>query len=323
MSEWNEDKLDRELNAMAEEIPEPEKLEAKIIRSINRRIRRTVLGCLLVVACVILGAVLVVEPLISGMYLNPYQLNQEPERTMLYVLRDYYETVHPYRELASLEVEEKGFARYELRMQILDLTEPIRIETPNICVEMVRGVYRDYFSEDVPLHNMSRFTAQWNDQEEMTRKISELPQSALVYLSVSDTAPRDLETLRNLPVSVKWIQVYQPDVDFNGGINLEMVTLYEEDEDRREKTPEELLAIYCGNLENLVDHSDIWSQLSLCDGRGTIYYEQSLTETWENAKTLTSLESKNYCVYGQRDEVVQFLQENSLDSLYVENVRLW
>ena len=88
-------------------------------------------------------------------------------------------------------------------------------------------------------------------------------------------------------------------------------------------TPEELLAIYCGNLENLVNHTDIWSQLSLCDGRGTIYYEQSLTETWENAKTLTSLESKNYCVYGQRDEVVQFLQENSLDSLYVENVRLW
>lgn len=323
MSEWNEDKLDRELSAMAEEIPEPEKLEAKIIRSINRRIRRTVLGCLLVVACIILGAVLVVEPLISGMYLNPYQLNQEPERTMLYVLRDYYETVHPYRELASLEVEEKGFARYELRVQILDLTEPIRIGAPNTRFEMVRGVYQNYSSAGMPVYNISRFTAQWVDQEEMTRKISELPQSALIYLSVSDTAPRDLETLRKLPVTVKWIQVYQPDVDFNGGINLEMATLYEEDEDRREKTPEELLAIYCGNLGNLADHFEIWSQLGLSDGRGTIYDERSLAETWENAKTLTSLESRNYCVYGQRDAVVQFLQENSLDSVYVENVRLW
>lgn len=324
MNDWNENRLDKELDAILNEMPEAEDLEAKIIRSINRRIRKSVIRTLLVVASIILAAVLIINPLLNIMYLNPYKLNREPEQTMLNVLRDYYETTHPYRELINLEVEKKGFARYELSMQIADLTQPVYIGEPNVWCDMEYGKYENFVATDVSIaHNAGRFCDTLNSQEEMIQKISELPQSAKIYLSVSDSAPKSMEALRSLPVTAKWVQVYQPNVDFNGGISLEMVALHTDDDEREDKTAEELLEIYIGNLENLLEHPAIWEQMQLCDGRNTVYTVQSLMETFEDAKTLSSLTSKNYCVYGQRDEILRFLQENTLDVVYVENVRLW
>lgn len=324
MNDWNEDRLDQELGAMMESVPELEDLEGKIIRSINKRIRKSVMCSLALVAAVVLAAVLIINPLLNAMYLNPYELNQKPEQTMLHVLRDYYETTHPYRELISLEVEKKGFARYELGMQIVDLTQPVHIGGPNVWCDMNYGVYENMVASDVLItHYANRFSENWESQEDMIQKIRELPQSAKIYLSVSDTEPKTVEALRSLPVTVNWMQVYQPNVDFNGGIALEMVTLYTDDDDREDKAAQQLLEIYLGNLENLLDHSAVWSQMQLCDGRNTVYTDQVLADTLEDAKTLTSLTSKNYCVYGQRDDVLRFLQENTLEVVHVETVRLW
>ena len=61
----------------------------------------------------------------------------------------------------------------------------------------------------------------------------------------------------------------------------------------------------------------------LCDGRNQVYPAERLQETWEDAKNIQSLTSKNYCVFGQRDEVIRFLQDNTLNVVTVENVRLW
>ena len=72
MNDWNEDRLDRELNAMMEAIPESEELEVKIMRSINRRIRKSVMRSLALVASIILVAVLIINPLLNAMYINPY-----------------------------------------------------------------------------------------------------------------------------------------------------------------------------------------------------------------------------------------------------------
>lgn len=324
MNDWNEDRLDRELNAMMEAIPESEELEVKIMRSINRRIRKSVMRSLALVASIILAAVLIINPLLNAMYINPYELNQKPEQTMLHVLRDYYETTHPYRELIGLEVKKKGFARYELGMQIADLTQPVHIGGSNVWCDINYGKYENLVTTDVPItHYANRFSDNWESQEEMIQKISELPRSAKIYLSVSDTAPKSVDELRSLPVTAKWMQVYQPNAAYNGGIALEMAALYTDDDEREDKTAEQLLEIYLGNLENLLNHPDIWTQMQLCDGRNTVYTDQILVETFEDAKTLSSLTSKNYCVYGQRDDVLHFLQENTLDVVYVENIRLW
>lgn len=324
MNEWNEDRLDQEMDAIAEAVSVPKDLEMRIIRSINKRIRKIVVRSLLVIISTVLAAVVMINPLLDSLYLNPYQLDQKPERTMLNVLRDYYETTYPYRELFSLSVERKGFGRYKLSMEIGDLTEPVRIDGPNVWCDMNWGVYENVIFADVTLaHSAGRFVNDFVSQEEMLQKISELPQSAKIYLSVSDTEPKTVEELRNLPVTPQWMQVYQPNTDFNGGISLRMVTLYADDDNRDEMTAEELLETYLQNLENLVEHSDIWEQMLLYDGRNQVYSAERLQDTWEDAKTLQFLTSKNYCVFGQRDEVIRFLQDNTLNVVTVENVRLW
>ena len=43
MKDWNEKKLDEELNALMEEIPPQDDLEKKINQSINRRIRKIII----------------------------------------------------------------------------------------------------------------------------------------------------------------------------------------------------------------------------------------------------------------------------------------
>ena len=206
MNEWNEDRLDQEMDAIAEAVSVPKDLEMRIIRSINKRIRKIVVRSLLVIISFVLAAVVMINPLLDSMYLNPYQLDQKPERTMLNVLRDYYETTYPYRELFSLSVERKGFGRYKLSMEIGDLTEPVRIDGPNVWCDMNWGVYENVIFADVTLaHSAGRFVNDFVSQEEMLQKISELPQSAKIYLSVSDTEPKTVEELRNLPVTPQWM----------------------------------------------------------------------------------------------------------------------
>lgn len=325
MSEWNENRLDEELETLMNEMPEQDDLEKKIIQSINRRIRKTVFRTLSGIVFVLLVAFLVVNPLMNAMFFNPYQLNKEPEQKMFAVLRDYFDTTCPYREILSLDVEKKGFARYGLEMQVADLTEPLSIGAANVWCDVNYGKYENFMDPDFNMaHYLGRFSCDYENQKEMIEKICELPKSARIYLSVSDTSPKTIDELRGAAVELEWFQVYQPNVEFQGGLSASPRALYAEDDKRDEMTEQELLEVYLSNLENLLEHQEVWSQLGLDDGR-TNYFDtaRTLTETYEDAKSLTTLTSENYCVYGKRDEVLQFLQENTLDSILIENVRLF
>ena len=326
MSEWNEKKLEEELNSLVDEVSEQEDMEKKILQGINRRICRSVIGTLCCVAGVILTMLLVISPLMNHIFLNPYALNQEPEQEMLGVLRDYYETTGPYREVISLDVEKKGFACYELELQVADLTEPLAIGAINVWCDMVCGTYRNIKDPDGAMTQLiGRFECDWEDQEVLRERIRELPESAKLFLSVSDTVPKTLDELRKLPVKLEWIQVYQPNVEFQGGFSMQPRAAYAEDDRRENRTGQELLEIYQTNLENLLEHEEIWERFGLSDGSSVIYAQEKnvLTKTYEDAKKLTELKSENYCVYGKRDEVIRFLEETELDSILVDHVLLW
>lgn len=327
MSEWNENRLDQELEAIMKDIPESDDLEARINKCINRRIKRTVICTVATILVIALAAVFVINPVMNAMFFNPYEMNEGEEQKMLGVMRDYVETVFPYREAVSLEVEERGFGRYEIAMQVLDLSQPpINIGVANVWVEMKRGKYGSVKDSDsVMIINVGRFGCDWNDQEEMINQIQELPKSADIFLSVSDTQPKTLEQLRNLPVVLFWLQVYQPNVDFQGGLQDSPTALYSEDDNRDDMTEQEMLEVYCRNLKNVLENPEVWEGFGgLTDHNGRIFTDdkQVLKETYEDAKKLTSLTSENYCVYGSRDQIIEFLQENELDSIYVDNVKL-
>lgn len=324
MSEWNENKLDEEMEALVNEIPKQDDLEKKIMQGINRRIRKTVLRTLTGIAAVLLAAFLVINPLMNQMFFNPYELNQQPEQEMLGALRDYWETTHPYREVISLDVKKRGFARYKLEMQVANLTEYLIIGPPNVFCEMNFGRYENIIDPDSNiLHLSGRFTCDYEKQEEMAAKISELPKSAMLYLSVSDTSPKPIEELRHTMVELEWFQIYQPNVKFQGGMSAQPRAVYAEDDKREEMTEQELIEVYLSNLKNMLEHKEVWTEFALADGHDTIYRDSELLNTYEDAKTLTALTSENYCVSGKRDEILQFLQKNTFDSIYVDNVSLW
>ena len=127
-------------------------------------------------------------------------------------------------------------------------------------------------------------------------------------------------------VQLQWFQVYQPNVIFQGGLNYQPRSIYAEDDNRLEMTEQELLDAYIKNLDILYDDIQAWVGFGLGDGSTERYIsviQDTIWETCKDAKELTSLTSENYCVYGKRDEVIQFLQEHDLDSILIENVNLW
>lgn len=328
MNEWNENRLNQEFETIMNDLPESDSLEKRINKCIDRRIKTTVIRTVVTILVIAVTAVFVINPVMNAIFFNPYEMNEGEEQKMLSVMRDYAETVLPYREVVSLEVEKNGFGRYEIAMQMLDLSQPpINIGKPNVWVEMNWGKYGSVKDADsVMAVNVGRFGCTYEKQEDMIKQIKELPTSANVFLSVSDAYPKSIAQLRSLPVRLFWLLVYQPNVEFQGGLSNEPVALYNNDDMRSDMTEQEMLDVYCRNLENILENPEVWEGISaLNNGNGKIYTnpESLLKETFEDAKKLTELKSKNYCVSGSRDEILKFLQENQLDSIYVENVTLW
>lgn len=303
-------------------------VDKRVNKCIERRIKKIVIRTITFILMIAVITAFVINPIMNSIFFNPYEMNDNEEQKMLSVMRNYVETVFPYREVASLEVEKKGFGRYEIAMQIVDTAQTkINIGKANVWVEMNRGKYHSMKDADsVMTISVGRFNCIYENQEQMISQIEELPKSAKLFLSVSDTQPKSIKELRSLPVEVRWMQVYQPNVEFQGGLSNSPMILYSENDRREEMSEQELLEVYCGNLKSMIDYPEVWEGFGeLNSGDGKIYTEpkKMLKETYEDAKKLTELKSENYCVVGNRDEILTFLQENSLDSIFVENVTLW
>ena len=90
-----------------------------------------------------------------------------------------------------------------------------------------------------------------------------------------------------------------------------------------EMTAEELLDIYVKQLKNLVEHSEIWEPLHL-PYHMTVFAggKEQMKECYEDAKTLTKLQTKGYYISGKRDEIISYLQKISVESVNVYDVKL-
>ena len=117
MKEWNENKLDQELDALLNEIPETEQdeFEKRVEKYINRRIRKIVhktLASVLVIIILLLG---IINPFLNLCCLNPAKTNGSDTISIYHdVMQDYYETTSPFAEITHMDVKKKGFSRYEI-----------------------------------------------------------------------------------------------------------------------------------------------------------------------------------------------------------------
>lgn len=325
MKDWNEKKLDEELNALVEELPTQNDLEKKINQSINRRIRKIIITTVSATLIFLLLIFAIISPVMNCLYFNPYKLNKEPDKIYTNVMRDYWELSKPYTEIMDMEVTPKGFANYEVQVQVTDGKSEVQLGTPNAGFHVKCGKYTDmiepnqlYFT-----HIFGRFEQSYSNKEEIVKQIEELPESAIIYLTVSDSRAKTLSELQGLPVQVDWMQVYQPNAEFQGGLQLSNRTVCMGKEDERETlSEEELKKVYLSNLENLLDHWEIWKDLGLCDGRKAWTDEIGILEkTYQDAQNLKTLESKNYCVSGKKDNILTYIQNLEEQSIFVEDVR--
>ena len=324
MSEWNEQKIDEELKALLNDMPEPDELEKRIDKSINKKIRKTVLHTLTGVTVILLFIILFLNPLVNYSFFNPYGMDEK----MLEIMRDYCETMYPYREVLDIQVKPKGLARYDIQMQVDNLTETHNDSVANVWYDINFSFFGDIVdAESIFKPDTDRFHQANVDKNELIENISELPKSAMVYLSVSEESEKNIEELRNMCVQLQWFQVYQPNVSFQGGMNYQPEIIFAEDDNRVDMTEQELLDAYINNLSNLISEVEAWAGFGLGDGSTETYFDylqDALFYTRRDAMhNLTSLNVENYCVYGKRDEVIQFLQEHELDSILIENVSLW
>ena len=113
MKEWNENKLDQELEAMLEDMPQQEELEKKIEQRMKKKIQKIVCCTLAGIIGVVLVLLLIINPFLNAIFINPAKLNEGEHSQMQTTLKNYWETTQPYAELVALKVKKKGLS--ELR----------------------------------------------------------------------------------------------------------------------------------------------------------------------------------------------------------------
>ncbi len=327
MNEWNENMLDEQLEALIEDLPEHNDLEEKIIAGINRRVRKIARRTVFCFIAVILVALLVINPLLNVVTLNPYKMNQEPDHELTEIFRDYFETNIPFREVNQIEVKKKGFGCYELKVYVTNLAETKR-EFPSdyFTIDMNLGTFGDYTDTNRCFFQMlGRFENDYQTTEEFLELFQKLPESSVLFLSLSDADVKNIDELRKLDIRLDWFQVYQPSVQFQGGMAAHMTSAYTEGDYREEMTEQQLLQEYIAHLENLLENPKLWHKFGLCDGSNAYPVNpiNRLEETYENAKDLTELKTKNYCISGERDEIIKYLQENRFESIRIDNICLY
>ncbi len=320
----SEQDIDRELELLLDDIPQQEDFEKKIDRYIKKRIRRITVKTILAIFIIAVVLLFRISPAMDAAYLNPEKLQED--QTFLSVLRDYYDLTRPYIEIGGINIEKKGFAKYELGFSVYDNINSYVAGRENVRAEMALGQYKNWNDPQMLLvqklgafdHPITK-----NEIEELTEELKKLPESAQICLAVSEKEARDIADIQKEGVQLDWIEVYHPNQpEFQGGLNLWRSQRFDESDDRENMTEEELLDVYVENLQNLTENPEIWSPLRLA--YHSIVWEdgqEEVKECYEDAKTLSALRTKAYYISGGRDEVIAYIKKTEIESLSVYDVK--
>ncbi len=327
-----ERELEQELQTMG--MDQDADFDRQIEQMINKKIRKIALKSAIAVVLAAVVIFLGVSPLLNLCNMNPQKLNEGNPSRLLSVMRAYYETMYPYREVYGIEVEKEGFGCYTLNMNLLDHTEEDLVIGPtNVTMEMKWG--------KLSVANDSGGRAQillgafyTEDQEEkLTRKefasllseIEKLPQSSYLYLSLSDQKTRKVEDLikqNSDDFQIEWLQVYEPQCDFQAGLSLNLSAATKESDKRGEMSAGELRQVYLENLALLKENMEIWEDLDMPSNDSVWRSDKTLLEELAEAgKSSDTFETKHYCVSGSRDAVLSYLRSGSFERILVDNVR--
>lgn len=303
-----------------------------IKKTINNRIKKIAAKtCITIIAAVIV-IFFCISPLMNLCFTNAAKLNDGEDSTLLKTMRAYYETLYPYYEVCGIDVEKDGFGCYTLNMNVTDHTGLQIIGTTDVVMEMKLGkmsVKSD--PEGRATFTLGRFDQNnkitQQELEQLYLDIEALPESAVIYASVSQKEAEDMFTLMEKTkdkVDLQWLQIYETESNFQAGVSLNLSCAYSDQDRRDDMDADDIRRIYIKNLETLRDNFDIWKDLGLYSVSSV--YNSDNTEIIDDllseAKEHDLLESKNYCISGSRDEVLIYLQawEAEWDNVQIDKV---
>lgn len=301
--------------------------DAYIEKAINRRIKKIAARTFIVMLAAVVAVIFCISPLMRLIFPDAVRMEKDGQQ-LLTLMRAYYETTMPWKEVISLEAESDGFGCYTLNMDVTDLRRQQYIGEVNVQMAMRLGKLS---VKNDPDHRTAFETGKFytekmeevTDPDAMIEELEKLPESAIIYISVSQKEASDVSTVMDRAGSMLWwLQVYEPENTFQAGVSTAMSASYgDRDIYRSQMTAAEIKQIYLENLGILRDNMDIWKDLNVCSN-STVYYQapQVIDEAIAAAQADDSFMTVNYCLAGSKEKVLDYLRSADLAMLVVERV---
>ena len=332
--------IDKELEGMA--LEQDQEFDKKIQKMIDKRMRRNALKVIGIVVIIAVVVFFVLSPLVGLFVTNPARANKGNPSTLLKTMRAYYDTTHPYMEVADISVKKNGFGCYTMNIDVVDHSDKIMLtaDDPENTIATMKLGKIAITSDGKGRSSMilgrfySKSSAQaFADNSDIISEISKLPASAHLYLSVTNKKLMDVSTLlklQNDDFQVEWLQIYQKDSDFQPGVSAHMVAnLIKKSDVRDNYTSAELRKTYISELKTMYENHKLFSGLQLYssdegytsssdpDASATEALKQVIGAAEKNKK----FQSRNYCISGSRDAILKYLKSTGLKSIQVDKVK--
>lgn len=314
-------------------------IEKRVKQMMVRTSLKVVLLVLLIVALVFLG----LNPIMNLCNTNPIKADEAKDgyaSQLFQTLSAYVETVYPQTRLYSIgQIEKKGFGKYEIPLCLGTRTQRLVVGKMNASLEMVRGELSVKSDSDGVLSHVVRTTIanagaagitdfmEYNDSE--LEDLAELPKSARILLRVQLHKPVKLDNvleLRGRNLEPVWAQMDTKSEGFMGGISLDgPVVLYEGNEERTDMNASQLREAYINNLKLLSENHALWNGLGLSWESSWSYGEAGLlhiNDALADAEKTKIFMTKNFYLYGSRDDIMKYIEDNREEFCTIEDVRL-
>ena len=323
------DDLDRRLEALGEpEASSPAQSAEEELWALEKLIRHRVRSiCLKTLLAVVICAALVfglINPLAKLTAFNPIPMEEDDGGFTQY-LNAYYGTMQPYVRLTGTDITDTGFGTYDAALHVVGL-ENLKVHVGGYTD--VRLTIRQGEAEVTsdPTGKLTKYLGRFDsdliDRTGLLAELEKLPSSAYLRLSVGTDTPRTLEELRALPAEVVWAQVYDPDVEYQGGVNLAPPTLSGDETDPRDLNGPEMAQYYADNLELLLTQPKLLTSLGIFSNFRVYYVTSVVEEALASAREMEDFRSRNFCVQGSRDEILAFIDQAEPAFLHVDHIFL-
>ena len=310
-------------------------LERQIERQINRRITKISLRTLFAVAIAAAVLLLIINPVMKLCSFNPRPLFTSAEAAyeneFTKYMRVYYETAQPYVTVYDSSLKDCGFGRYVIEMSVLDTSSPIYVGLPpNVKMNVNWGRIAVEDPQNLTAVTANRYgygLMSEEDKAALKEEMEELPDSSVIHLSLSTRTEKPVSEVIDAPIQVNWVEIYNEEGKVRGGLTIRKSIVGEDERDRVGMTDEELKQEYLGNLEYLLSQPQLLNALGLRMGSKGRYYVYPTTV--EPVKVLLDqtreqavLTTKNYCISGKKQEILDYLNTIDYTSVMVDDVRL-